>query len=70
MSQTASNTVQFLTVPQLAAMLGVKPRTVYAWVAQMKKTKIPVERAGGLLRFRLDKILKWTEERGQKCESA
>lgn len=52
----SSNTVQFLNVPQLAEMLGVKKRTVYEWVAQSQKTKIPVERAGGGLRFRLDRI--------------
>ena len=61
----SSNTIQFLNVPQLAEMLGVKKRTVYEWVAQSQKTKIPIERAGGALRFRLDKILQWTEERGK-----
>ncbi|PYS53164.1 MAG: hypothetical protein DMF68_00265 [Acidobacteria bacterium] len=66
----SSNGVQFLNVPQLAEMLGVKKRTVYEWVAQAAKTKIPIERAGGSLRFRLDRILQWTEERGRQSESA
>lgn len=60
----------FLTLKELAELLKVKPRTIYDWVANERKTGIPVERAGGSLRFRLDRILQWTEERGQKCESA
>ena len=58
----------FLTLKELAELLRVKPRTIYDWVANERKTGIPVERAGGSLRFRLDKILQWTE--GQKSESA
>ena len=58
----------FLTLKELAELLRVKPRTIYDWVANERKTGIPVERAGGSLRFRLDKILHWTE--GQKSESA
>jgi len=60
----------FLTLKELAELLRVKPRTIYDWVANERKTGIPVERAGGSLRFRLDKILQWTEGRDQKCESA
>lgn len=51
----------FLTLKELAELLRVKPRTVYDWVANEKRTGIPVERAGGSLRFRLDKVLNWTE---------
>lgn len=58
----------FLTLKELAEMLRVKPRTIYDWVANERKTGIPVERAGGSLRFRLDKVLQWTEEGGQKDE--
>jgi excisionase family DNA binding protein len=57
----------FLTLRELAELLRVKPRTIYDWVANERKTGLPVERAGGSLRFRLDKILQWTE--GQKSES-
>jgi|GEM_PF-3290943 len=60
----------FLTLKELAELLRVKPRTIYDWVANERKTGIPVERAGGSLRFRLDKVLQWTEGRGQKYESA
>ena len=64
------NAPVFLTLKELAELLRVKPRTIYDWVANERKTGIPVERAGGSLRFRLDKILQCTEGRGQKCESA
>jgi putative molybdopterin biosynthesis protein len=60
----------FLTLKELAELLRVKPRTVYDWVANEKRTGIPVERAGGSLRFRLDRILNWTEGRGKVEESA
>lgn len=53
----------FLDVRELSVMLKVKPRTVYAWAEDPKKSGIPVERAGGLLRFRLDRILEWTAQR-------
>lgn len=65
---TRPNSPVFLTLKELAELLRVKPRTIYDWVANERKTGIPVERAGGSLRFRLDKILQWTE--GQKSESA
>jgi excisionase family DNA binding protein len=60
----------FLTLRELAELLRVKPRTVYDWVANEKRTGISVERAGGSLRFRLDKVLSWTEGRGKVEESA
>lgn len=56
----------FLNVNELADLVKVKPRTVYDWVARKERTKIPVERAGGQLRFRLDRVLKWTEEGGAR----
>lgn len=69
MNETKSNSPVFLTLKELAELLRVKPRTVYDWVANEKRTGIPVERAGGSLRFRLDKVLNWTEGRGQTGES-
>jgi len=36
----------------------VKPRTIYAWVSDKR---IPFERKGSLLRFRLDAVLAWNE---------
>lgn len=48
----------YLTLKELAEMLKVKPRTIYAWVSDKR---IPFERKGGLLRFRLDAVVAWNE---------
>ena len=46
----------YLTLKEVAELLRVKPRTVYDWVS---KNKIPFERKGGSLRFRLDRVTEW-----------
>ena len=48
----------YLTLKEVAELLKVKPRTIYAWVSDKR---IPYERKGSLLRFRLDVILAWNE---------
>jgi putative molybdopterin biosynthesis protein len=48
----------YLTLKEVAELLKVKPRTIYAWVSDKR---IPYERKGGLLRFRLEAILAWHE---------
>ena len=50
---------QLLKVPELAALLKVKPRTIYDMVAQ---GRIPYRKPPGsnILRFDLDEILAWT----------
>jgi excisionase family DNA binding protein len=48
----------YLTLKEVAELLKVKPRTVYAWVSD---NRIPFERKGSLLRFRLDAIVSWNE---------
>ena len=48
----------YLTLKEVAELLRVKPRTVYAWVSD---NRIPFERKGSLLRFRLDAVLAWNE---------
>jgi len=48
----------YLTLKEVAELLKVKPRTVYAWVSDKR---IPFERKGSLLRFRLDAIVAWNE---------
>ncbi|HKZ00897.1 MAG TPA: helix-turn-helix domain-containing protein [Pyrinomonadaceae bacterium] len=48
----------YLTLKDVAELLKVKPRTIYAWVSDKR---IPFERKGGLLRFRLNEILTWNE---------
>ena len=51
---------QFLRVPELAAMLKVKPKTIYEMVA---KGRIPYRKPAGsnILRFDLDEIIAWTK---------
>ena len=53
---------QFLKVPEVAEMLGVKPRTIYEMVA---KERIPYRKPPGssILRFELEEILAWTKGR-------
>jgi excisionase family DNA binding protein len=50
---------QLLKVPEIAALLKVKPRTIYEMVAQ---GRIPYCKPPGsnILRFDLDEILAWT----------
>ena len=51
---------QFLKVAELAAMLKLKPRTIYEMVAQRR---IPYRKLPGsnILRFDLDEIIAWTK---------
>lgn len=51
---------QLLKVPEVAEMLGVKPRTIYEMVAQ---ERIPYRKPPGssILRFDLEEILAWTK---------
>lgn len=51
---------QFLKVLELAAMLKVKPKTIYEMVAQ---GRIPYRKPPGsnILRFDLDEIIAWTK---------
>ena len=64
MGNTTANLVQtkeppiYLTLKEVAELLKVKPRTVYAWVSD---NRIPFERKGSLLRFRLDAVVAWNE---------
>jgi len=52
---------QLLEVPELAAFLKVKPRTIYEMVAQ---NRIPDRKPSGsnTLRFDLDEIIAWTTQ--------
>jgi excisionase family DNA binding protein len=60
-----SNRPQFLKVPELAAMLKVKPKTIYDMVAQRR---IPYRKLPGsnILRFDLDEIVAWTKAGNSK----
>ncbi len=51
---------RFLKVPEVAEMLGVKPRTIYEMVAE---ERIPYRKPPGssILRFDLEEIVAWTK---------
>jgi excisionase family DNA binding protein len=48
---------KFLTVEEVAELLRVAPRTVYAWVY---RGTIPFHKAGRRVIFSLDEIVEWT----------
>lgn len=54
------NRPQLLKVPEVAQLLGVKPRTIYEMVAQ---ERIPYRKPPGsnILRFDLEEIVAWTK---------
>jgi excisionase family DNA binding protein len=49
----------FLTVPEVAALLRCRPRTIYTMVSQRR---IPFRKAGRLLRFEAGEIDAWTKD--------
>ena len=59
------NRPTLLKVPEVAAMLGVKPRTIYEMVAQHR---IPYRKPPGsnILRFDLAEIIAWTKAENKK----
>ena len=56
---------QFLRVSEVAAMLKLKPKTIYEMVA---KNRIPYRKPPGsnILRFDLDEIIAWTKAGNNK----
>jgi excisionase family DNA binding protein len=50
---------KFLEVREVAALLRLKPRTIYDWVSQRR---IPFRKFGDRTVFDRDEILKWAEE--------
>lgn len=59
-SFTSPTRPQLLKVPDVAALLNVKPRTIYEMVAQ---GRIPYRKPPGsnILRFDLEEIVEWTK---------
>ncbi len=59
-TSASPNRPQFLKVPELAALLKVKPRTIYEMVVQ---GRIPYRKPPGsnILRFDLEEIVAWTK---------
>ncbi len=57
---TSPSRQQLLKVPDVAALLNVKPRTIYEMVAQ---GRIPYRKPPGsnILRFDLEEIIAWTK---------
>lgn len=52
-----------LTVPEAAAYLRVRPRTIYQWVW---RRRIPFLRAGSAVRFRRTDLDGWLARRNRK----
>lgn len=57
---TSPSRPQLLKVPDVAALLNVRPRTIYEMVAQ---GRIPYRKPPGsnILRFDLEEIVEWTK---------
>ncbi|HEV7844301.1 MAG TPA: helix-turn-helix domain-containing protein [Pyrinomonadaceae bacterium] len=54
---------KLLTVAEAAQLLSIKPRTIYAWVAERR---IPFSKAGRLLRFDRSELLAWAAAQGEE----
>jgi len=51
---------RLLTASEMAEILGVKPSTIYQWTHQRF---IPHVKLGRLVRFNLEKVMKWVEKK-------
>jgi PTS system nitrogen regulatory IIA component len=51
---------ELLTVPEVAAWLKLRPKTVYEWAA---RGKLPSLRLGSAVRFERDALLRWLSAR-------
>ena len=58
-----SSGLKFLDVKEVAALLRLKPRTIYEMVSQQR---IPYRKAGDRTIFLLDEILRWTQPKTQR----
>jgi excisionase family DNA binding protein len=54
---------RLLTLKEAASLLAVKPRTMYAWVAERR---IPFSKVGRLLRFDRVALLAWAASQAQE----
>ena len=62
----ASQTSPWLTVSQLARVLSVPPSWIYARTYRGARDPLPYKRLGRWLRFDIDEIHAWVEERTQR----
>ena len=51
---------QLLDVSQAAALLCLKPKTLYAWVS---RNKIPYRKLNSLVRFHRGELVEWSKRR-------
>jgi excisionase family DNA binding protein len=51
-----------MDVGEAAALLGLKPGTLYSWAS---KRKVPFRKVGAALRFHRGDLLEWTRVQGQ-----
>lgn len=49
---------QLLDVSQAAALLSVKPKTLYAWVS---RNQLPYRKVCSLVRFHRGELIEWTK---------
>jgi len=60
------NKDDFLTVPELATALKVKPSWVYGESRKTGKESIPRLKVGKYLRFSLDEVMGWIREQNER----
>jgi excisionase family DNA binding protein len=51
---------KLMTVAEVADLLGISPKTIYAWASQ---GRLPCVRLGSLLRFDPSEIARWVGDR-------
>lgn len=57
---------RLLDIKEAAALLQVKPGTLYAWV---ERGKVPYRKVGSLVRFHRSDLMDWTTEGVHKKEA-
>lgn len=58
---------RLMDVDEAAALLGMKPGTLYSWDS---KRRVPFRKVGAALRFHRGELLEWTKEQAQGEGSA
>ena len=59
----SSTDLQFLTVPEVARLLKVSPKSILRWAKA--DASLPVLRVGRVLRFDRDRLLSWLRTKTQ-----
>jgi excisionase family DNA binding protein len=54
---------RWLSVDEIAAYLGIKRDTVYAWISERS---MPAHKIGRLWKFKKEEVDKWVREGGSK----